>query len=177
VNSRRRSGRRSSTRSLRAPRGDAAFSADRAYRYRLRRWWDPARSPCAFVLLNPSTADERRDDPTIRRCVGFARVGGFGSAVVVNLFALRATDPRVLVAARDPVGSGNDAAIVAAAREAAAIVIGWGAWGERFGDRVAAVRALLAPFRARLFALGWTRSGEPRHPLYLPRETPLRDHR
>ncbi|TMF61888.1 MAG: DUF1643 domain-containing protein, partial [Chloroflexi bacterium] len=67
----------------------ATFSADRRYRYRLWRRWDGARPVVAFVMLNPSTADARRDDPTIRRCIGFAKSWGFGGVEVVNLFAYR----------------------------------------------------------------------------------------
>ena len=126
------------------------------------------------MLLNPSTADEERDDPTIRRCIGFARAAGFGSAVVVNLFALRATDPAVLGRTRDPVGPRNDRAIVAAARGADAVVLGWGGGAASFGPRAAEVSRLLSPFRRRLFLLGRTRSGEPRHPLYVRATTALR---
>ena len=92
---------------------------------------------------------------------------------VVNLFALRATDPAALARAHDRVGAHNDRAIVDAARHARAIVIGWGAWGRRYRERVREVRVLLAPFRARVFVLGLTRSGEPRHPLYLSRTARL----
>ena len=156
---------------------DAEFSPDRVYRYAPRRRWDRTRPRCAFVLLNPSTADERRDDPTIRRCIGFAADAGFGQAIVVNLFALRATEPQVLRAARDPIGPENDGAILHAALGASAIVIGWGAWGARFRSRADAVRLLLTPFGRRVFVLGQTRSGEPRHPLYLPARTRLRRER
>lgn len=119
------------------------------------------------MLLNPSTADERDDDATLRRCIGFARAGGFGAVAIANLFALRARDPRQLLRSRDPVGRANDRAILAIARRSEAIVLGWGAWGERFPARAGHVRLLLAPFSRRVFVLEWTRKGEPRHPLYL----------
>lgn len=125
------------------------------------------RPRCTFVLLNPSSADERRDDPTVRRCLRFARDLGFGSLAVVNLFALRAMDPRTLIDAKDPIGPGNDGAIADAARAADAIVLGWGAWGSVFARRTADVRALLVPVESRLRVFGYTRRGEPRHPLYL----------
>ncbi len=149
-------------------RRGARFSADGRYRYRLWRRWDRALPVVAFCLLNPSTADARRDDPTIRRCIGFARTWGFGGVEVVNLFALRATDPRQLRRAQDPVGPRNDRAIRSAARRAAVVVLGWGA------HPVARRRAGVAALRlggARLVTLGRTRGGAPRHPLYLRADT------
>jgi hypothetical protein len=148
--------------------GGAAFSRDRRYRYRLWRRWDRSRPTIAFCMLNPSTADARRDDPTIRRCIGFARHWGYGGIEVVNIFALRATDPRALRSARDPVGPRNDAFMLRAAAESP-IVIAWGVHGA-LRDREATALQLLGP-RARLLALGRTRSGAPRHPLYLRRDT------
>jgi hypothetical protein len=119
-------------------------------------------------MLNPSTADESADDPTIRRCIGFARGWGYGGLEVVNLFALRATDPRELRRSSDPIGLSNDAYLRDAAARAGAMVIAWGAHGV-FRSRGAAALELLSP-RARLLALGWTNGGEPRHPLYLRRD-------
>lgn len=146
----------------------AQFSHDRRYRYRLWRRWDPARPQIAFCMLNPSTADERADDPTIRRCIGFARDWGYGGVEIVNIFALRAADPRELRRAHDPIGRANDAHVIDVAQRSAAVVIAWGAHGALLARGAAALR-LLSP-RARLLALGWTRAGEPRHPLYLRRD-------
>jgi hypothetical protein len=146
----------------------ALFSRDRRYRYRLWRRWDRSRLRIAFCMLNPSTADERSDDPTIRRCIGFARHWGYGSVEIVNLFALRATDPRELRSMRDPIGRGNDAYIIEAAGRSAAVVIAWGAHGA-FRERGTRVVHLLSP-RAPLLVLGWTQAGQPRHPLYLRRD-------
>jgi hypothetical protein len=146
----------------------ARFSRDGRYRYRLWRRWDPSRPVVAFCMLNPSTADESTDDPTIRRCIGFARTWGYGGLEVVNLFALRATDPRELRRSHDPIGRLNDGYVVDAAARSAAMVIAWGAHGV-LRSRGAAALELLSP-RARLLALGWTTSGEPRHPLYLRRD-------
>ncbi|MGH2451997.1 MAG: DUF1643 domain-containing protein [Candidatus Limnocylindria bacterium] len=146
----------------------ALFSRDRRYRYRLWRRWNPARRLIAFCMLNPSAADERSDDPTIRRCIGYARDWGYGGVEIVNLFALRATDPRELWDARDPVGRGNDVYVIEAAQRSEAVVIAWGVHGA-FRSRGAAALDLLSP-RARLLALGWTRAGEPRHPLYQRRD-------
>ena len=141
----------------------ATFSADRRYRYRLWRRWDGARPVVAFVMLNPSTADARRDDPTIRRCIGFAKSWGFGGMEVVNLFAYRTTDPGELRRVTDPVGADNDRHIRRAIARADLVVLAWGA-------RTRSRRLLSLP-HAR--CLGLTRAGQPRHPLYLRRDASL----
>ena len=103
----------------------AVLSECGSYRYALTREW--ADGKCvAWLMLNPSTADADIDDPTIRRCIGFARQWGYGRLVVVNLFALRATDPRVLVRNADPVGSKNDFYIAKAMKEAQEVICAWG---------------------------------------------------
>ncbi|MCX4232077.1 DUF1643 domain-containing protein [Streptomyces ortus] len=149
------------------PLGSAILSDCDRYRYLLGREW--ADGPTAvFVMLNPSTADALRDDPTIRRCIGYARSWGCGALMVANLYAWRATDPNELWCAADPVGPDNDAHLYAAATIAAEskgpLV---GAWGVNARlDRIAAVLAL--PGMDRLTALAVTKAGQPRHPLYLP---------
>ena len=140
--------------------GGATFSRDRRYRYRLWRRWDQTRPVVVFVLLNPSTADARHDDPTIRRCLGFARRWGYGGIEVVNLFAYRASDPRVLRTVRDPVGRANRHQVRAALARAELVVLGWGANTE--GDRMLKV--------SHAYCLGLTSAGQPRHPLYLRRD-------
>lgn len=153
-----------------AMRRAARFDASGRYRYRLTREWDAALPRVAFVLLNPSTADHRRDDPTIRRCIGFARAWGYGGVEVVNLFAWRATRPRDLRRAAAPVGRANDRHLRAVARGAATVVVAWGihgAWQER--DRAAL--ALLRQLGCAPWCMGLTRDGLPRHVLYLPHET------
>ena len=140
--------------------GGATFSRDRRYRYRLWRRWDQTRPVVVFVLLNPSTADARHDDPTIRRCLGFARRWGYGGIEVVNLFAYRATDPRMLRTVRDPVGRANRHQVRAALARAELVVLGWGANTE--GDRMLKV--------SHAYCLGLTSAGQPRHPLYLRRD-------
>jgi hypothetical protein len=147
-------------------RSVAAFSACGAYRYRLRRCWDAGRPRLVAVMLNPSTADERANDPTVARVAARARAMGFGGFEVVNLFALRSTDPRALARAADPVGPGNDAAILAAARGAGLVLCAWGVHGALAG-RGAAVEAMLRAGGHALHHLGLTRAGLPRHPLYL----------
>jgi hypothetical protein len=144
----------------------AAFSEDRTYRYMLARAWDPNLSSCAaFVGLNPSTADENVDDATVRRLMGFARSWGYGALVLVNLFAFRATDPRAMRRASDPIGVDNDRHILKYAGDASIVVACWGAHGSHLG-RNAAVAKLLKD--RPIFALRETKTGEPMHPLYLP---------
>lgn len=143
----------------------AVVSDDGVYRYRLERRWAPGFTVC-WVMLNPSTADADTDDPTLRRIVGFSRRMGFGRAVVVNLYAYRATDPRELWRAADPVGPDNDRHI----REVLAghvVVAAWGAHAKP--GRIARFLAVHAqsPGAGRLHALAVTASGQPRHPLYL----------
>lgn len=156
----------------------ATFSEDRAYRYRLTRTWDPAAPVATFVMLNPSTADAFTADPTVRRCIAFARRWGCGGLAVLNLFALRSTDPRGLHDHADPVGPGNDAVLTdwaqthAAAGAAGPVVAAWGGYGV-LHDRGAAVAALLIAQGVRLQALAITRGGQPGHPLYLRGDSPL----
>ncbi|MGW2384339.1 DUF1643 domain-containing protein [Streptomyces sp. NPDC001658] len=154
----------------------AVFDQNRTYRYLLTRIWDPAVPPVVFVMLNPSTADALTNDPTITRLVhpksGFARRLGAGGIVVVNLFALRSTDPRALRHHQDPVGPLNDAFIRQATDRASVVVAAWGAAGVEHGRSTDVVRALTAR-RVRLQCLGQTSTGQPRHPLYLPGDAVL----
>src|SRR4051794_15154257 len=144
----------------------ARFSADRRHRHALWRVWDADRGLCNFVMLNPSTADETVDDPTVARCTRRARAWGYGGLLVTNLFAFRTTDPAGLRADPDPVGPGGNAAIVEAARASALVVCAWGNHGAYRG-RASAVRALLDGLGVTPFHLALTRRGEPAHPLYL----------
>ncbi|MHB8589814.1 MAG: DUF1643 domain-containing protein [Candidatus Dormibacteraceae bacterium] len=145
--------------------GSAQFSGDEAmaYRYRLVREWDADLPVVNFIGLNPSTADALSDDPTVRRCRGFARQLGFGKLIITNLFAWRATDPKAMRGGTEPVGPENDRFIQASALEAQQVVVCWGDGG-RFRNRWREV----APFIPGIPAcLGTTRSGQPKHPLYL----------
>lgn len=147
------------------------------YRYWLRRHIAlTSRKRLLFIMLNPSTADASLDDPTIRRVIGFARDHGAGEVGVVNLFALRSPDPKALAADAHPVGPDNDAYIEHALEWADAACAAWGAaikspksLGALFTDRVAYVARKAAALTGGLQALGLTASGDPRHPLYLPR--------
>lgn len=150
-------------------KGDAAswavYSEDEAFRYRLERVWAPG-PRALFVMLNPSTATEVQNDPTVERCERRARALGFGSFAVGNIFAFRATDPKVMRAQADPVGPGNDAAIRAMADQADRIICAWGTHGAHLG-RGAAVEALLRATGRDLFHLGLSIAGIPKHPLYI----------
>ena len=138
------------------------------YRYTLERRWDD-RPPALFVMLNPSTADASEDDPTIRRCIGFARDWGYGGLLVGNLYAYRATDPAVLWEAAgagiDPVGPLNDRRLRELRRRAALAVAAWGA--HKLVGRAAHVMDLLG----ELHVLRLTKHGQPGHPLYVPKST------
>ena len=149
----------------------AAFSADRTYRYVLTRTWDLMAPVMCWIMLNPSTADAMTDDPTIRRCKAFARREGCGGISVVNLFALRAIDPRELARHPDPVGPSCGKFLNIHAT-AAITVAAWGAGGTLNG-RDREVCALLAKGGAELKCLGVTAAGHPRHPLYVRSDAPL----
>ena len=145
-------------------------------RYLLWRRWDWGAQNVNFVMLNPSTADETVDDPTIRRCCGFAKDWGYGGVVVTNLFAWRATKPADVVAACnagiDVTGDLNDLCIPIIADACGAIVCAWGAkpWARERAEQV--VKLLRKPNRT-LWCLGLTRDGSPRHPLYVTATSPL----
>jgi hypothetical protein len=145
----------------------ASFSPCRRWRYSLWRRWDEGRPAANFIMLNPSTADEVKLDPTCSRARDYAERWGYGALIVTNVFAWRATDPEDMKAAADPVGPGNDRAILRAAKEAALVVCAWGNHAAHLG-RAAQVRALLARAGVALHVLRVNAGGEPAHPLYLP---------
>jgi hypothetical protein len=121
-------------------------------------------------MLNGSTADAEKDDPTIRRCIGFAKRWGYGSLEVVNLFGYRTTLPTELKKAPDPVGPENDQYIAAAAKRARKIIVAWGAHGA-FKGRNKEVLDLLCKSGFSAECLGTTKDGHPRHPLYISNNT------
>lgn len=139
------------------------------YRYVLTRKWDATRDPVVFVMLNPSTADATVDDRTIGRCVWFAKREGFGGIVVVNLYAFRATNPRVMFAAPDPIGPDNDR-IISERTRGRTVIAAWSYHAK--AARTAQVAELLAD-AAAVFVLGLTKRGHPRHPLYVHSDAPL----
>ncbi len=157
----------------------ATFSECGRYRYRLWRGWGNPEDRCVFVGVNPSTADDTTDDPTIRKCVGFARRWGYGALDMVNLFAWRDTDQRGLLHADDPVGEENDCRILQAFDGASRIVLAWGS------GKTAAVRRLITARiqqeaqmlygyrRVQRGTLGETADGFAKHPLMLAYTTPF----
>lgn len=150
--------------------GDAYFSPDRRYRYALSRVWDATLPMLGFIGLNPSTADEKRLDPTLRRVVSFAMREDCGGFWMGNLFAFRATDPSAMKAQDEPVGPENDRWLKLIAHWCPKVVAGWGVHGV-YRDREREVRRLLQGHE--ILCLGTTASGHPRHPLYIRRDTPL----
>lgn len=146
----------------------AQFSRCGRYRYDLFREWDPTKLRVLFLMLNPSTATAEALDPTLTRCCGYARHWGYGGFAVCNIFAFRATDPRDMKAAADPVGPDNDLYISSWAGRSALVVCGWGSHGNFLG-RAAEVRRLLGCLGVLPHALAVTKGGEPCHPLYLKR--------
>jgi hypothetical protein len=154
-------------------KGDAAsyadYSANEAYRYVLVRIWAPG-PRVLFVMLNPSTATEAQNDPTVERCERRARALGFGSFAVTNIFAYRATDPKVMRAVADPVGPDNDAVICQSAAQADRVICAWGTHGLHL-KRGAKVEALLRQRGLDLYHLGLSKGGLPKHPLYIGYET------
>ena len=160
----------------------ATFSRCSRYRYDLTRWIRPYQFPgetVTFIMLNPSMADAYQEDPTVRRCLGFATNWGYEYVRVLNIFALRSTDPKALKVVADPVGEHNDLYIEEAAEDDGVIVIAWGTHGaiedEHGVPRGDRVRNMLMDRRHdNVWQLGpSTQAGHPRHPLYLKGDTPL----
>ncbi len=153
----------------------AIISACGQYRYQLTRAPQqsyPTSGTALFIMLNPSTADASLDDPTIRRCRGFAKSWDCNGIVVANLYALRATNPGELWKHADPVGEENDWHLAALIREHETIVCAWGANAKP--DRVDTLRKMFHRM-SRPMCLGTTNAGAPRHPLYIRGDQPLID--
>lgn len=159
-------------------RRTAVISRCGRYRYQLARAWDDRRPPAVFVMLNPSTADAAIDDPTIRRCIGFAQRWDCGALVVVNLFAWRATRPTDLKIVRDPVGPEADVHIMRtidyAKAEDGPVICAWGAHGD-LRDRARVVTAMILSAGIVPQVLRMNASGSPAHPLYSPYSCSLSD--
>ena len=157
-------------------RREAQISACAKYRYHLVRHWDDGAQPLPIIMLNPSIADASIDDPTIKRCMAFARREMFGGIRVFNLFAFRATDPAKMMAAGDPIGPENDQHIEDALDRSASsrlpVLAAWGVSGKHLG-RAQAVMAMAKRIGANMQCLGKTQGGDPRHPLYVKRDSPL----
>jgi hypothetical protein len=145
----------------------AVFSRCRRWRYLLWRCWDASKPVANFLMLNPSTADELRLDPSCTRARKYAERWGYGALVVTNIFGWRSTDPHAMKLVKDPVGRGNDAAILESAKEAKLVVCAWGEHGAHLG-RGDQVLGMLRTHGIGLHYLRLNASGHPAHPLYLP---------
>lgn len=147
--------------------GGAYFSEDGLYRYTLRRTFLIGKGTVAFVCLNPSTADEAANDPTVRRCIGYALKWGYNALYVLNLFGYRSTDPDALTAVSDPVGPENDDTFRVILPLCSKVVCGWGVRGVLHDRNLRAVELIKkaghVPYAVRV-----TKDGHPQHPLYLP---------
>lgn len=144
----------------------ATYSDCEKYRYDLTRIWAEEDGKIAFVMLNPSTATEVQNDPTVERCERRARALGYGAFRVCNIFAWRDTDPFKMRKAKEPVGPENDTAILAACDWADRVVCAWGTHGVHL-DRGPKVEALMRATKAPLYHLGLSKAGHPKHPLYI----------
>ncbi|WP_066071672.1 DUF1643 domain-containing protein [Neobacillus soli] len=144
----------------------AIIDKNEEYRYSLWRIWNEKLPRITFVMLNPSTADDREDDPTLRRCIKFAMGWGYGSLEVVNLFAYRSTDPKLLLSVCDPIGEKNNEYISKALSRSDKVILAWGTKGSLL-DRDKEVLELIKEINTPLYALELTREGYPRHPLYV----------
>ena len=157
-------------------RTGAHFSPCRTWRYLLWRTWNTETPPCMFIGLNPSTADERKDDPTIRRCIRFARDWGHGGLVMANVFPYRSTSTQGLLDPANPRRIGEHArgprlanlsSIAFAAKSCAMIVAAWGAFPHAWGE----AEEIADYIERELYCLDFTKEGQPRHPLYIAAET------
>ncbi len=150
----------------------ATISPCGVYRYRLWRTWVSEAGRVCWIMLNPSTADAVWDDPTVRRCMGFAEDWGYGGIEVVNLFAFRSTSPFELYGQADPVGPDNNAEILTRAQSAPRVIAAWGHHGDLLG-RASQVTRWLCEHGVALDCLGLTKDGHPKHPVRLAGDTAL----
>jgi len=146
----------------------AVFSPCRTWRYHLQQVWDESKPNLIWLMLNPSTADEMKNDPTVERCEQRARMWDFGGVEVFNLFAFRATNPNEMASHPDPVGPENDKWMAEFARKSKTTlaIIGWGEHGKHL-DRGRDVLALIDKHKGQVHALKVNASGHPKHPLYI----------
>ena len=152
----------------------AIFSKCRTYRYSLSRVWNTSLPGMLWIVLNPSTATETEDDPTIRRCMRFAASWGYGGIVMCNLFAVRATDPKVMLAHPIPVGPENDTWVDAYSREVALIVAAWGTHGRHMHRDMEVMELLRRESeQGKIKCLKLTKDGAPWHPLYVKGDAKL----
>jgi hypothetical protein len=146
----------------------ANFSTDKKYRYTLWRVWNEDKPLLGFCMLNPSTANEEVNDPTVARCQRRAELWSYGGVIVTNIFALRSTDPSALKTVIDPVGPMNDVRMIGALQQCETIICGWGKHGSLNGRGNEVLESLIAFFgNNRVRALRINKDGSPAHPLYI----------
>lgn len=143
----------------------ANISKDKIYRYTLSRTWDSTKPTVLFIGLNPSIADENIDDPTITRCINFAKDWGYGTLLMANLFAFRSTYPKEIYLIDDPIGKDNDHYILECVKQSDLIIACWGNNGT-YMDREKIIKELVP----NLYCLQKNKNGTPHHPLRLPRD-------
>ncbi len=146
----------------------AKLSRCKQYRYYLSRQWDERLPVLTYIGLNPSKADAKKDDPTIRRCMDFAQRFGFGGIEVLNLFAYRATDPKELFLSIDPIGKRNNQFLRQYIKKAHQVVLIWGNHGVHLDRYLEVLKMVDQPF-----CLAINKSGQPAHPLYLSKQLEL----
>jgi len=152
----------------------AVFSDDKKYRYVLWRDWNPKKAAALFIMLNPSTADEVVNDPTVERCERRTRELGFGGLIVCNLFAFRSTDPKVMVKEADPIGPDNNYHILRELRKSSIVVCAWGTLG-KLKDRQNKVLELIRMAGHTPHCLVLNKDGTPKHPLYVSYDTQIKE--
>jgi hypothetical protein len=150
----------------------AFISECEKYRYELKRIWNESKPKVLFIMLNPSTADENIDDPTIRRCIGFAKSWNYGGILVGNLFAYRATKPKTLLNVDDPIGKDNLNHLKQMYNESEIIICAWGngkiikKLGKKFGNDYKPLSCIYD----KIYYLELSKDGTPKHPLYLKKD-------
>lgn len=144
---------------------EATISDDQIYRYKLSRTWDSTKSTILFIGLNPSIADETIDDPTITRCLNYAKDWGYGTLLMANLFAFRSTYPKDIYLTDNPIGNENDNYILECVAQSDLVVACWGNNGI-YMDRENIIKELIP----NLYCLKKNKNGTPHHPLRLPRD-------
>lgn len=155
----------------------ALFSPDKKYRYLLWRIWRTTLPKCGFVMLNPSTADAYVLDPTVKRCMDFAKQWGYGSLFVCNIFALKSTDPKELYKADDPVGPRNDSTLLDLMKMSDLVITAWGNHGAYRDRGHTVLHTFLPDYSKKMAHLGLSKSLQPLHPLYLSRDVvPIKYH-
>lgn len=142
----------------------ANISKDKIYRYTLSRTWDSKKPTVLFIGLNPSIADENVDDPTVTRCINFAKDWGYGTLLMANLFAYRTTYPKEIYLIDDPIGKDNDYYLLECVKQSDLIIACWGNNGT-YMDREKIIKELVP----NLYCLQKNKNGTPHHPLRLPR--------